>query len=55
MKRIPLKGGDEHDAFSRRARKVLCALSRPGVCKSAKKKYNKRFRKEVKLDVRNSV
>lgn len=47
MQRIPMKGGDEQDVFSR-WRKVLCYTSRPGVCKSVKRKYNKRFRKASK-------
>ena len=47
MKRIPEKGGDEHDAFSG-WRKWLCYLKRPGVTKSIKAKYNRRFRRASK-------
>ena len=42
MTRIPTKGGDEVDAFSKRARKWLSW--RPGQRKHLKRKYNKRFR-----------
>lgn len=48
MTRIKEKGGFECDAFSRNARRILCYLGKPGVTKSAKRKYNKRFRKEAK-------
>jgi hypothetical protein len=49
-KRIPLKGGGEHDTFSR-WRKVLCYLSRSGVVKSIKRKYSKRMRKRHKMEL----
>ena len=45
--RIPLKGGDEYDALTS-WRRVLCYLTKPGVAKKAKRKYNKRFRKKGK-------
>lgn len=47
--RIPLKGGDEWDALTS-ARKYYVYLTRAGVVKSIKKKYNKRFRKQGKID-----
>lgn len=54
MKRIKLKGGDEFDVFSK-ARRVIIPLSRSGVCKAIKRKYNKRFRKAGKSHARASV
>ena len=50
--RIPLKGGDEFDAFT--MRKWYIYLTRSGVAKSIKKKYNKRFRKNGKDKVKSS-
>jgi hypothetical protein len=50
MKRIKLKGGDEVDVFSR-FRHVLRYLHRPGIKKSIRKQYNKRFRKLGKQDI----
>ena len=47
--RIPLKGGDEHDALTP-ARKWYKYLTRAGVAKNIKRKYNKRFRQQGKLD-----
>lgn len=41
------KGGFEADVFSR-WRRFLCYTQRAGVCKKAKRKWNKRFRKEGK-------
>ena len=43
MKRVPLKGGEEQDVFSRRRH---CRSNvRPGVTPSAKNGYRRRFRK----------
>jgi hypothetical protein len=50
--RIPLKGGDEFDAFT--MRKWYIYLTRSGVAKSIKKKYNKRFRRNGKDKVKSS-
>lgn len=47
--RIPLKGGSEWDALTS-ARKYYCYLTRAGVAKSIKKKYNKRFRQKGKVN-----
>lgn len=47
MKRIPLKGGFEYDAITR-WRHLYKYTCRPGVKKSARKKYNKRFRRASK-------
>lgn len=47
-KRIPAQGGDEHDVFSRRARRIHCWTQRAGACKGAKQSYNRRFRHLVK-------
>jgi|TARA_B110000977_G_scaffold26703_1_gene33372 hypothetical protein len=51
--RIPLKGGDEYDALTN-ARKWYVYLTRSGVAKSIKKKYNKRFRRNGKDKVKSS-
>lgn len=50
MKRIPAKGGDEVDALSRKARKIVKYLTRAGVTKRAKTTYNRRFRRKAKAD-----
>lgn len=50
VSKMPAKGGFEHDVFSK-WRRVLCYTSRPGVCKRAKRKYNKRMRKAAKRDL----
>jgi hypothetical protein len=47
--RIPLKGGAEYDALTK-ARKFYCYLTKPGVEKSIKKGYNKRFRQKGKVN-----
>ena len=49
--RIPAKGGDEQDAFSR-WRKRLCGFNRPGRVKRAKKRYWRRARREAKVALR---
>lgn len=45
--RIPLKGGAEEDALTP-ARKWYKYLTKPGIVKKIKKKYNKRFRQHNK-------
>ena len=52
-KRIPLKGGDEYDALTS-ARKWYKYLDRSKVVKKIKRKYNKRFRKDGKEQVKSS-
>ena len=47
--RIPLKGGDEFNALTK-ARTLYCYLTKPGVTKSIKKGYNKRFRQKGKVN-----
>lgn len=49
-----MKGGDEYDAFGS-WRKYLCYLSRSGVAKRIKRKYNKRVRQEAKNDIEESI
>jgi hypothetical protein len=51
--KIPLKGGDEYDALTK-ARKWYKYLDRSGVVKKIKRKYNKRFRKHGKEEVKSS-
>ncbi len=47
--RIPLKGGLEQDVFSA-WRKLLCYTQKPRICKWVKSKYNKRMRKQGKIN-----
>lgn len=47
-----MKGGDEFDAFE--MRKWYLYLTRSGVAKAIKKKYNKRFRRNGKDKVKSS-
>jgi len=42
--KIPMRGGLEYDVFSG-WRRMLCYTSRPGVCKRAKRAYNRRLRR----------
>ena len=49
--RIPMKGGDEFDALTS-ARQFYVYLTRSGVAKAIKKKYNKRFRRHQKEELR---
>ena len=46
-----MKGGDEFDALTS-ARQFYVYLTRSGVAKAIKKKYNKRFRRHQKEDLR---
>lgn len=48
--KIPLKGGHEFDALTT-ARKYYVYLTRSGVAKKIKKKYNKRFRRVQKEEL----
>jgi len=51
-RRIPLKRGDEEDALTS-ARKWYKYLDRSKVVKKIKRKYNKRFRKDGKEQVKS--
>ena len=46
-RRIPARGGDEQDVFSR-WRAMLCYTQRAGVCANAKRSYNRRLRRVVR-------
>lgn len=46
-----MKGGFEQDVFTG-WRKVLCYTQNAGVCKKAKKQYNKRVRRQIKLEIK---
>ena len=46
-KRIPMKGGDEYDALTKRSRKFF--MWSRGQIKKIKRGYNKRFRKAGKI------
>jgi len=48
--KIPMKGGNEFDALTT-ARKYYVYLTRSGVAKKIKKKYNKRFRRIQKEEL----
>ena len=50
----PMKGGDEYDALTR-WRQVSCYLSKSGVAKKIKRKYNKRVRQSGKKEVRSET
>ena len=52
-KKIPMKGGDEYDAFTT-ARKFYKYLDRSGVVKKIKRQHNKRFRKHGKEQIKSS-
>ena len=45
-----MKGGDEYDALTR-WRQVFCYLSKSGVAKKIKRKYNKRVRQSGKKQI----
>ena len=47
--KIKMKGGAEWDALTS-AKRFYCYLTRPGVSASIKKGYNKRFRKQGKMN-----
>ncbi len=47
--KIKMKGGAEFDALTS-ARKYYCYLTNSGVAKKIKRGYNKRFRKEGKIN-----
>lgn len=47
--RIPMKGGDESDILSRRARHLFKFTKRAGMCRAAKNSYIRRMRKIGRL------
>jgi len=47
---IPLSGGLEQDALTG-WRKVLCYMSKPGIVRYVKRKYNKRVRRYIKQNI----
>lgn len=49
MKHIPLRGGDERDILAG-ARRIYCYTHRPGVCRKAKRSYNRRFRRAARAE-----
>lgn len=49
----PMKGGDEYDVFTS-WRRYCTSTKRPGVCRAAKRKYNRRLRQKVRLEVREA-
>lgn len=51
--REKIKGGDEQDVFSG-WRRVLCYTQRSGVTKAIKAKFNRRVRREQRVDLRKT-
>ena len=51
--RIRMTTGDEYDVFC--GRKFYCYTDRAGVCKSVKRKYNRRLRAATKITVSRAV
>jgi hypothetical protein len=47
------KGGDEYDALSRKARRVLTL--KPAAIRAAKRTFNKRTRKEARAAARHET
>ena len=52
MKRIPMKGGDEFDAFTGWRKYIYW---KPRQLKKLKRAYNKRFRKVSKSKIKSEV
>lgn len=48
--RIPLSGGLEYDILTG-WRKWYCYTKKPGICKFAKNKYNRRLRRVLKHEL----
>lgn len=51
-KRIPLKSGDEYDALTQ-ARKSYKYLARAGVASRVKRRYRRRFRRTLNMEIKN--
>lgn len=47
------KNADEVEAFSRYGRRVYCYLQRPGMARKAKRRANRRERREGKDQIRS--
>ena len=47
-RRMRLAGADEWDAVSKKARKLLCYLSKAGITKRIKQTMNRRERRDIK-------
>lgn len=52
MSRIPAKTGAEQDVISRKARRVLCYLRRPGVAAGIKRGMRRRDRHAARAELR---
>jgi hypothetical protein len=48
---VPRKGGDEQDALSPKARRILCAFKRAGTARAAKQSYNQRVRRSAHEEI----
>lgn len=53
--RRPAHNGDEQDAFSRSARRVLCPLQRAGIVHKTKTRAARRTRHAVAQDLRTAA
>ena len=54
MNKIAMKSGDEYDVLTR-ARKMYLYTKRAGVCKSVKRRYNRRFRQVEKTETKKEL
>lgn len=45
---------DEWDAFSSKARRLLCVFKKPGVAKKTKQQFNRRARAREKRELKRS-
>ena len=50
----PMKGAEEYDALTK-WRRVICYLSKSGVAKKIKRKYNKRVRQSGKKEIKQEI
>ncbi len=53
--REKMKGGDEYDAFSRKARRIFVGLDRPDAVKKNKKNFNRRVRKQARMQTQRAA
>lgn len=54
MNRLPARSGDEQDATSRNARRVLCYLQRSGATARVKQRIRRRERHEARHELRGA-
>lgn len=49
---IPMRGGDEQDAFGRRSKRLLCVFRKPHIRQWWKRHYSRRQRRAGRMEVR---